>query len=146
MRRIMLTAITAVLVLAVSTGVAAAQDIPPCINYSHQEEAGRVEVDLRFDPKTAAFTTLTMWWFLDEPGAAPGFYHWNHLLNGRATTAPNFLYKDDQLHAALPMVDRVSGPNWQWGDTYTFQATHYSPTTQTSYVSAYNMCRLTPRI
>ena len=146
MRRIVVTVLAGILMLAVVPGVAAAQDIPPCINYSHQEEAGRVEVDLRFDPKAGTFSTLNMWWFIDDPGAAPGFYNWNHLVNGRATSAPNFVYKDDQLHTTFRMAERFTGVNWRWGDTYTFQATHYSPTTQTSYVSAYNMCRITPRI
>jgi hypothetical protein len=42
-----------------------------------------------------------MWWFIDEPGAAPGTYNWNHLVNGRATSSPNFTVKDDQLHTSL---------------------------------------------
>jgi hypothetical protein len=34
-------------------------------------------------------------------GAAPGTYNWNHLVNGRATSSPNFTVKDDQLHTSL---------------------------------------------
>ena len=91
MRRIVVALLAGILMLAAAPGVAAAQGIPPCINYSHQEEAGRVEVDLRFDPLTGTFSTLNMWWFIDDAGAAPGFYYWNHLINVRATSAPNFV-------------------------------------------------------
>ena len=135
MRRIMLVVLAAALVLAVSPGVAAAQDIPPCI----------VEVDLRYDPGTAAFTTLTMWWFIDDVAARPGIYFWNHIRNDRTTTAVNVVDKDDNLHTALPMTDDLGRQQWDYGDVYTFQAVHYSPATNTSYVAAYNRCVITLR-
>jgi hypothetical protein len=134
-----------VVALAGASGSAGAEPIAPCLNYVHREEAGRVEVDLRPDERTGTFTTLTMWWFIDEPGAAPGVYTWNHMINGRATASPNIVVKDDQLHTSLKMIDRHTGLQWQWGDIYTFQATHYSPTTDTTYVAAHNRCRITPR-
>lgn len=133
-----------VLVLG-SSGTAGADPIEPCLNYVHREEAGRVEVDLRPDERTGAFTTLTMWWFLEDTAPAPGLYIWNHLVNGRATSSPNMVVKDDQLHTSLKMVDLHTGTQWQFGDIYTFQATHYSPATDTTYVAAYNRCRITPR-
>lgn len=135
----------ALVLLLGGTGVAAADPIPPCLNYVHREEAGRVEVDLRPDERTGTFTTLTMWWFIDDPGAAPGVYTWNHLVNGRATSSPNVIVKDDQLHTSLRMIERHAGLQWTWGDVYTFQATHYSPATSTTYVAANNRCRITPR-
>lgn len=134
------------LMLGLSPALAGAQEVPPCINYSHREEAGRIEVDLRFDPTTGTFSTLTMWWFIDDVEAAPGVYQWNHLVNGRATSSPNITAKNDQLHTSLKMVDRFAGVQWRWGDIYTFQATHYSPATTTTYVAATNQCRITPRI
>jgi len=127
------------------TGAAVAEPIAPCVNYVHREEAGRVEIDLRLDERTGTFTTLTMWWFIDDPGAAPGLYTWNHLVNGRATSSPNVVAKDDQLHTSLRMIDQHAGLQWAFGDVYTFQATHYSPATRTTYVAANNQCRITPR-
>ncbi|WP_433802585.1 hypothetical protein [Actinomycetospora sp. CA-084318] len=124
---------------------ASGEAIPPCINYVHREEAGRVEIDLRPDDSLGTFSVLTMWWFINDIEARPGIYTWNHLVNGRATSSPNMIVKDDNLHTALRMIDQVRGPQWSWGDVYTLQATHYSPATNTTYVAAYNRCRITPR-
>lgn len=128
-----------------TTVVASAEAIPPCLNYVHTEEAGRVEIDLRPDEKLGTFSTLTMWWFINDVEARPGIYTWNDLINGHATSSPNVIVKDDNLHTALKMIDQVRGPQWHWGDVYTLQATHYSPATNTTYVAAYNRCRITPR-
>lgn len=136
-----------VMTMIATTSVGAADEVPPCFNDTHREEAGRVEVDLRPNPRDGgALTELTMWWFIDDPGVAAGTYNWNHIINGRATTAPHFDLKDDQLHTSLRMFERLVGQQWAWGDVYKLQATHYSPVTQTTYVSAYNECRITPRI
>ncbi|WP_300007997.1 hypothetical protein [Pseudonocardia sp.] len=119
-------------------GVAAAQP-PPCINYVHTEEAGRVEVDLRLDPATGNFSTLTIFWFINDAGAQPGIYNWSHVVNGVSQT-PRIDIKDDNFHTAFRAVD-----GWYFGDTYRLQATHYSNATNTTYVAAVNECVITPR-
>jgi hypothetical protein len=47
-------------ILMATAGTGFAQPPHPCINYVHHEEAGRVEVDLRFDPKVGQYSTLTI--------------------------------------------------------------------------------------
>ena len=112
---------------------------PPCINYVHREPGGRVEVDLRLDPRTGTFTSLVVFWFLNDPGVAPGFYNWSHIVNGRSLT-PRLDIKDDNFHTTFR-----SQEGWFFGDTYKFQATHYSPVTRTTYISVVNECLITPR-
>jgi hypothetical protein len=131
-----------VLTLSLGTtgGTAQAAGVPPCINYSHAEEGGHIEIDLRFDPKTGRNTTLTIFLFVNDPGAAPGTYVWNHVLNGRPWGPQHFELKDDNLHTVFREQE-----GWVFGDRYKFQATHYSPATQKTYVSAYNECVITPR-
>ncbi|MGQ0574492.1 MAG: hypothetical protein ACT4RN_09840 [Pseudonocardia sp.] len=119
--------------------VADAQIPPPCHNYVHREEAGSVEVDMRFDPKTGAFSTLAVFWFINDPGAQPGIYNWSHLVNGRSLT-PRIDLKDDNFHTTFRAAD-----GWKYGDTYKLQATHYSNVTQTTYIAAVNECTLVPR-
>jgi hypothetical protein len=56
-----------------TAGTGLAQPPPLCINYVHREEAGRVEVDLRFDPKIGQYSTLTIFWFIHEPFSVAGW-------------------------------------------------------------------------
>jgi hypothetical protein len=126
------------LLLTTTTG-AAAQPPPPCINYVHHEPGGRVEVDLRLDPRSGTFGSLVVFWFINDPGAAPGIYNWSHIVNGRSLT-PRLDIKDDNFHTTFHTRE-----GWFFGDTYKFQATHYSPATRTTYVSAVNECLITPR-
>jgi hypothetical protein len=135
------TVVTALVVglLLATAGTGSAQPPPPCINYVHHEEAGRVEVDLRPDPDTGTYSTLTVFWFINDVEARPGIYHWTHIVNGK----PGSLHvelKDDNVHTAFKARE-----GWFFGDTYKFQATHYSPATQTTYVAAVNECLITPR-
>ncbi|MGH3885579.1 MAG: hypothetical protein ACRDSZ_03245 [Pseudonocardiaceae bacterium] len=113
----------------------------PCINYVHQEEAGRVEVDLRPDPANGGqFTTLTIFWFINDPVGRPGTYFWSHFLNNQPTGGNHFEVKDDNLHTIFRMRD-----GWKFGDVYKFQATHYAPQNHTTYISVVNECTITPR-
>ena len=129
-----------ILLLAVTNATAQAAALPPCINYSHAEEGGHIEIDLRYDPKTKRYTTLTIFLFVDDPGAAAGTYTWTHVLNGQPWGSKHFELKDDNLHTVFRQEE-----GWVFGDRYKFQATHYSPTTQKTYVAAYNECVITPR-
>jgi hypothetical protein len=124
--------------LMTTAGTGFAQPPPPCINYVHREEAGRVEVDLRLS-KDGTWSSLAVFWFINDAGAAPGFYNWSHLVNGRSLT-PQIIWKDDNFHTTFHARD-----GWYFGDTYKFQATHYSPATKTTYVAAVNECLITPR-
>lgn len=126
--------------LVTSGAVAEAAPVPPCINYTHAEEGGHIYIDLRFDTKTGHYTTLTIFLFINDPGAAPGTYYWNHILNGRPLQPHFELDKDDNFHTVFAMRE-----GWAFGDHYKMQATHYSPVTQKSYVSAVNECVITPR-
>jgi hypothetical protein len=122
--------------------VAEAAPLPPCNNYTHKEEGGHIYVDLRFDKATGHYTTLTIFLFVDDPGAAPGTYYWNNVLNGQPGPS-HFEIKDNNFHTILRMNDPVD--HWAFGDRYKMQATHYSPVTRKSYVAAYNECVITPR-
>ena len=146
-RRRLHTLVLGILVMMLcASGVAGAEPVEPCLNYVHREEAGRVEIDLRPDPVLGTFSTLTMFWFIDEPQARKGIYIWNHIINGRTTPRSTSTIKDDGLHTSLRMYDRSRPIECgDWGDVYTFQATHFSPETKTSYVAAVNRCRITPR-
>jgi hypothetical protein len=126
-------------ILMATAGTGFAQPPPPCINYVHHEEAGRVEVDLRFDPKVGQYSTLTIFWFINDIPARPGIYNWSHVANGRSLT-PRIDIKDDNFHTAFRAVD-----GWHFGDTYRFQGTHYSAATRTTYIAAVNECLITPR-
>jgi hypothetical protein len=125
--------------LLITCGTASAQPPPPCINYVHHEEAGRVEVDLRFDPATGTYSTLTIFWFINDVAGRPGIYNWSHLVDGRSRT-PRLDIKDDNFHTAFRSID-----GWYFGDTYKFQGTHYSNTTRTTYIAAVNEFLITPR-
>jgi hypothetical protein len=120
------------------SGTAVAQPPPPCLNYVHREEGGRVEVDLRLS-RDGTYSSLAVFWFLNDEGSAPGFYNWSHVVNGRSLT-PQLILKDDNFHTTFH-----SREGWYFGDTYKFQATHFSPATRTTYVSAVNECLITPR-
>jgi hypothetical protein len=126
-------------ILMTTTGTGFAQPRPPCINYVHHEEAGRVEVDLRFDPAVGQYSTLTIFWFINDVSARPGIYNWSHFVNGRSLT-PHIDIKDDNFHTAFRAIE-----GWYFGDTYRFQGTHYSAATNTTYVAAVNECLITPR-
>jgi hypothetical protein len=143
LRRHVVTSPLTLLIFLVTAGPAQAAPVPPCINYTHAEEGGHIYVDLRFDPNTGHYTTLTIFLFVNDPGAAPGTYYWNHVLNGRPGPGHFELDKDDNFHTILRMNDPVD--HWAFGDHYKMQATHYSPVTRKSYVAAYNECVITPR-
>jgi hypothetical protein len=81
---VVIAVVLGMLMAAAGTGFA---QPPPCINYVHHEEAGRVEVDLRFDPAVGTYSTLTIFWFIDDVAARPGIYNWSHLVNGRSLQA-----------------------------------------------------------
>lgn len=98
-----------------------------------------MEVDLRFDPATGAYSTLTIFWFINDVAGRPGIYNWSHLVNGRSYK-PRFDIKDDNFHTAFRVID-----GWHFGDTYKFQGTHYSNATRTTYIAAVNECLITPR-
>jgi hypothetical protein len=121
------------------TGTAVAQPPPPCIEYVHREEGGRVEVDLRFDPKSGTFSSLAVFWFINDIAARPGIYHWTHIVNGKPKHFHSE-FKDDNVHTTFKAQE-----GWFFGDTYKFQATHYSPATRTHYISVVNECLITPR-
>lgn len=130
----------ATLMLVFNGGTARASAPPPCINYSHAEEGGHIEIDLRYDPKTRRYTTLTIFLFVNDPNGAAGTYLWTHILNGQPWGGMHFELKDDNLHTVFREEE-----GWVFGDHYKFQATHYSPATQTTYVAAENECVITPR-
>jgi hypothetical protein len=85
------------------------------------------------------YSTLTIFWFINDVPARPGIYNWSHLVNGRSLT-PRIDIKDDNLHTIFRAIE-----GWHFGDTYKFQGTHYSPATKTTYVAAVNECLITPR-
>lgn len=70
---------------------------------------------------------------------------WNvlldHIDNGTPDSPPRFDIKDDNLHTAFRMSE-----GWRYGDRYRFQATHFSPATNTTYVAAVNECLIVPRV
>jgi hypothetical protein len=129
---------SAVGLLLVTTGTSVAQP-PPCINYVRTEESGRVEIDLRQDPATGTFSTLTIFWFINDPVARPGTYNWTHVLNG-IPQGNHLEIKDDNLHTVYRVTE-----GWHFGDIYKFQAAHFSPATNTQYLAVNNECVITPR-
>lgn len=135
-----LVAVVAAWTLVSNGLVAEAAPVPPCIGYRHVEEGGHIDIDLRFDPKTGRYSTLTIFLFVDDPGAAPGTYYWTHILNGQPWGSPRFELKDNNFHTVFRQEE-----GWTFGDHYKFQATHYSPATQKSYIAAVNECIITPR-
>ncbi len=62
-----------------------------------------------------------------------------HIVNGRPLGS-RLDIKDDNFHTTFHVTE-----GWHFGDTYKFQATHFSPTTRTTYISAVNECLITPR-
>ncbi len=140
LRRAAVIGAVAALTFAGGGATAQAATVPPCINYSHAEEGGHIEIDLRFDPKTKRNTTLTIFLFVNDPAGAPGTYTWTNILNGKPWGSPHFELKDNNLHTVFRQEE-----GWVFGDHYRFQATHYSPATRTTYIAAYNECVITPR-
>lgn len=119
--------------------VSPAHAIPPCLNFEHHEEAGRVTVDLRPGPDGRQ-TTLTIFWFINDVPARPGEYYGNHFVNGKIVGGLHRDDKDDNVHTIFRMSE-----GWKYGDTYKFQGTHFSPVTNTHYIAAVNECVIVPR-
>jgi hypothetical protein len=131
----------ALLFVVISTGTASAA--PPCLNYESDQEGGKVTVDLRQDP-TGAQTVLTIFWFIK--GDAAGSYSFQNVVNGRPVGGRQFQVKDDNLHTAFRMIENNGQTiNWHFGDTYHFDATHFAPAENITYVTPVNECVIVAR-
>lgn len=117
--------------------------IPPCLNYESAQEGGTVAVDLRRD-RFGAQAVLTVFWFIN--GDASGTYGWQHHVNGVPAGGRQVAVKDDNLHTALRSTENNgSTVNWRFGDVYHFDATHFAPSENTTYITPVNECVIIPR-
>jgi hypothetical protein len=137
----MIALVSTAMIAAVPASASAAA--PPCLNYESVQEGGRVTVDLRPD-ETGAQTVLTIFWFIN--GSAAGTYGWQHFVNGNPVGGRQVAVKDDNLHTAFRSVENSGGTvNWRFGDVYHFDATHFAPSENTTYITPVNECVITPR-
>ncbi len=140
-----LATLGSLLVAAPPASATISTGLPSCNNYTHYERFGHVNVDLRYDPATGRYSTLSVIWYIDDvPGSAVGTYNWVHIVNGKPASNPHLDIKDDNLHTILRMVENGK-TTFNYGDRYKFQATHYSPETHATYVAAVNECVIIPR-